>query len=46
MESIKKLYLKYTKIPENVLEDMITRKIDWVLDAEKALEYNVVDEVL
>lgn len=43
---LKKLYLKYTKIPENVLEDMITRKIDWVLDAEKTLEYNVVDEVL
>lgn len=43
---LKELYLKYTDIPEEKLDEIILRKQDWTLDANESLKYKVVDEIL
>lgn len=40
------LYLKRTKLSKEKLEDLIVRKLDWHIDAETALEYGIVDEII
>lgn len=45
-EVLKKLYLKYTDIPEEKIDDIVMKKQDWTLDAEECIKYKVVDEIL
>lgn len=40
------LYLKRTKLTEQQLEDLIVRKLDWHINAEEALKYGIVDEII
>ena len=44
MEKIKKIYREHTRIPEDVLEDILKRDLWW--EAEKCLEYGLVDEII
>ena len=44
MKKIKDIYRKYTKIPENKLDDILKHDLWW--DAEKCLEYGLVDEII
>jgi len=44
MEKIKKIYREHTRIPENVLEDILQHDLWW--EAEKCLEYGLVDEII
>lgn len=43
---LKELYLKYTNIPEEKLDEIVQRKIDWTLSPEEALKLKIVDEIL
>lgn len=40
------LYLKKTKLSQEQLEDLIVRKLDWHINAEEALKYGIVDEII
>ena len=44
MKMIKDIYFKYTKIPEQEIDEILDHDL-W-FDAEKCLEYNLVDEIL
>jgi ATP-dependent Clp protease protease subunit len=44
MNMIKKVYSEKTKMPKDVLDDIL--KHDLFLDAEKCLEYGLVDEII
>jgi len=44
MKSIKKIYLQHTKLKEAELDDIL--KHDIYLDAEEALKYGIVDEIV
>ena len=44
MKKIKDIYRKYTKIPESKLDDILKHDLWW--DAEKCLEYGLVDEII
>lgn len=44
METIKEIYKKYTKIPENKLDEILDHDL-W-FDASKCLEYGLVDEIV
>lgn len=44
MKSIKKIYLQHTKLKEAELDDIL--KHDIYLDAEEALNYGIVDEIV
>jgi ATP-dependent Clp protease protease subunit len=44
MNKIKNIYREHTKIPEDVLEDILKHDIWW--EAEKCLEYGLVDEII
>jgi ATP-dependent protease ClpP protease subunit len=41
-----KLYLKRTKLTQEQLDDLTVRKLDWHIDAETALKYGIVDEII
>jgi ATP-dependent Clp protease protease subunit len=43
---IKKLIIKYTKIPESKLNEVKEKKQDWILTAEEALELGCIDKIL
>jgi ATP-dependent Clp protease protease subunit len=43
---MKKLILKYTKIPESKLDEVKKGKKDWILTAEQALELGCIDYIL
>ena len=44
MDKIKGIYKEYTRIPDDVLEDILKRDLWW--DAETCLNYGLVDEVI
>jgi ATP-dependent protease ClpP protease subunit len=44
MKCIKKIYLEHTKLKEPELDDIL--KHDIYLDAEEALKYGIVDEII
>ena len=44
MKKIKSIYRKYTKIPEDKLDDILKHDLWW--DADKCLEYGLVDEII
>lgn len=44
MEMIKTLYSEYTKVPPSRLEEILKHDLWW--DAEKCLEYGLVDKIL
>ncbi len=44
MEMIKKLYKEYTKVPDQELDEILKHDLWW--DAEKCLEYGLVDKIL
>ncbi len=44
MSKIKNAYAKYTKIPEGALDEILRHDMWW--DAEKALEYGLVDAII
>ena len=44
MEMIKKLYKEYTKVPDKELDEILKHDLWW--DAEKCLEYGLVDKIL
>ena len=41
-----KLYLKRTKLTQEQLDDLTVKKLDWHIDAETALKYEIVDEII
>lgn len=43
---MKKLILKYTKIPESRLDEIKEKKQDWILTPEECLEYGVIDKII
>jgi ATP-dependent Clp protease, protease subunit len=43
---IEDLVTEHTLIPEETLESVYTRKVDLYIDAEEALEWGVVDEII
>lgn len=45
-EVMKEQYIRRTKITKEQLEDITVRKFDWILDANKALELGVIDEII
>ena len=44
MKKIKNIYRKYTKIPEDKMDDILKHDIWW--DADQCLEYGLIDEVI
>ena len=44
MKKIKNIYRKYTKIPEEKMDEILKHDIWW--DAEQCLEYGLVDEII
>ena len=44
MEKIKKIYREHTRIPEDVLENILQHDLWW--EAEKCLEYGLIDEII
>ena len=44
MKKIKNIYKKYTKIPEEKMDELLKHDIWW--DAEQCLEYGLVDEII
>jgi ATP-dependent Clp protease protease subunit len=44
MEMIKKLYKEYTQVPDKELDEILKHDLWW--DAEKCLEYGLVDKIL
>jgi ATP-dependent Clp endopeptidase proteolytic subunit ClpP len=44
METIKRVYKEYTKVPEKKLDEILNHDLLW--DAEKCLEYGLIDEVV
>jgi ATP-dependent protease ClpP protease subunit len=44
MKQFRKIYTKYTSIPEDVLERLLSK--DQILSAEKCLAYNIIDEIV
>lgn len=44
MKHFRKVYTKYTKIPDEVLEKLLSK--DVILSAERCLEYSIVDEII
>ena len=44
MEKIKKIYREHTRIPEDVLEEILQHDLWW--EAEKCLEYGLIDEII
>jgi len=44
MDMIKKLYQEYTKVPQKELDEILKHDLWW--DAEKCLEYGLVDKIL
>lgn len=42
----KQIIIKNTKITDEQLENMRTRKFDWYMDAETAFELGVIDEIV
>ena len=44
MEKIKKIYREHTRIPEDVLENILEHDLWW--EAEKCLEYGLIDEII
>lgn len=43
---IEKHTLRYTSIPKEKLKEVYERKIDWFIDSKKALNLNIIDEVI
>ena len=44
MKTIKNVYKKYTKLPMQKLDEILKRDLMW--DAEKCLEYGLIDEII
>ena len=44
MSKIKKIYKEHTRIPDDVLENILNHDLWW--EAEKCLEYGLVDEII
>jgi ATP-dependent Clp endopeptidase proteolytic subunit ClpP len=44
MKTIKRVYKEYTKVPEKKLDEILNHDLLW--DAEKCLEYGLIDEVV
>ena len=44
MEKIKKIYREHTRMPEDVLENILQHDLWW--EAEKCLEYGLIDEII
>jgi ATP-dependent protease ClpP protease subunit len=44
MKHFRKVYTKYTNIPEDVLEKLMSK--DVILSADKCLSYSIVDEII
>jgi len=44
MNKIKSIYKKYTKVPPEMLEELLKHDLWW--DAEKCLEYGMIDEIV
>ena len=44
METIKKIYSKYTKIPNEKIDEILDHDL-W-LNADECLEYGLVDEIV
>ena len=44
MKKIKKIYKDHTRIPDDVLEDILVRDIWW--EAETCLKYGLIDEII
>ena len=44
MKTIKRVYKEYTKVPEKKLDEILKHDLMW--DAEKCLEYGLIDEVV
>ena len=44
METIKSLYIKYTKIPKEKLEDILKHDLWW--GAKTCLEYGLIDDII
>ena len=44
METIKRVYKKYTKVPEKKLDEILKHDLLW--DAETCLKYGLIDEVI
>lgn len=44
MKMMKEIYGEYTKIPEDVLDSLLTKEIN--LNSKKCLKYKIVDEVI
>jgi len=44
MEKIKKIYREHTRIPEDVLNNILEHDLWW--EAEKCLEYGLIDEII
>jgi ATP-dependent protease ClpP protease subunit len=44
MKHFRKVYTKYTSIPEEVLDKLLSK--DVILSAEKCLTYSIIDEIL
>ena len=42
----KQIIIKNTKITDEQLENIRTRKFDWYMDAETAFELGVIDEIV
>jgi ATP-dependent Clp protease protease subunit len=43
---LKELIIKYTKITDEQLEDIKSRKYDWFMWSEEALELGVIDQII
>ena len=43
---MKELIIKYTKITDDQLEDIKSRKYDWFMWSEEALELGVIDQII
>ena len=44
MKTIKNVYKKYTKLPMQKLDEILKRDLMW--DAEKCLEYGLIDDIV
>ena len=44
MKMIKKLYAEYSQVPKEELDEILKHDLWW--DAEKCLEYGLVDKIL
>ena len=44
MKTIKRVYKEYTKVPEKKLDEILKHDLMW--DAEKCLEYGLIDEIV